>query len=40
MNKQWKLIAGCAVAVLAIVVTGVITAVSLRCLLPKVMRVI
>lgn len=30
MNKQWKLFAGCAVAVLAIVVTGVITAVSLQ----------
>lgn len=30
MNKRWKLIAGCAVAVLAIVVTGVITAVSLQ----------
>lgn len=30
MNKRWKLIAGCAAAVLAIVVTGVITAVSLQ----------
>lgn len=30
MNKRWKLIAGCTAAVLAIVVTGVITAVSLQ----------